>query len=921
MGPVLRLQRQCLHRHVASLAPPHDKRGGFFVARMGGEGLPVAIELAAVYVPVIPSLKGTAATIQRELGGVDVAGVGKKLGGSLGSTIADGVGAVGRIGATITATVGAAVAGIALKGGIDRALAIEEAQAKLSGLGHSASSVSQIMADALSAVKGTAFGLGEAATIAASAVAAGVAPGQDLARYLKITADTASIAGQSLGDLGSVMNNVTTLGSAYNDSLQILAQKGLPIYQWLSEAMRVSTAEVKQLASEGKVSSEVFLAAIERNVSGAALAAGSTFTGALANVRAALGRVGAAAASPVLNGLRDTFNALIPVVDKVAASLAPLFETFAGKVAAAAPVVIAAFAAMGDGIAGLASGGLGQLGPIFAALGPILAGAIAPLLAGLPVIGKLFAGLTPQFGIIVGLVAALLAASPELRAALGELGGAFLSLLQGVMPQITAILGAVLGLFPILGGALAAVVSAVAGAVTWLSQFGDVLVPLAIGVAAGVVAFKLWTGAIAAWRAATIAATAVQAAFNLVMNANPIMLIITAIAALVAGLVYFFTQTELGKAIWAEFTRFLGEAWTNIVNVATTVFTALGDFFSGVWNGIVTAVTTAWNAIVAFLTPVFNFIGALISTYIQIYVNIFMVFAAVLITIWNAIVNVVTTVWNAIVGFLTPIITWIVDFIVGYFTTLWNFWSGVWNAISSFFTGLWNGMVSFVTGVVLQVIQAVMGPVQALSAWWAGIWNSISSFFSGIWDGMVGAVGNAIGAIGNVVGTIFDRVMSAFGDIGTWLLDSGAALIQGFIDGITGMIGAVGDAVGGVIDWARGFFPNSPAKRGPLSGSGWVKLRHSGAAVMEQWGLGFGDAGALEASLATTFSAPDVPGSLSRSAAVSSGRADAGGLPKELVIVDADRQLIGRMQVEADGRVSSYARAEDTKWSSGGKSL
>ena len=41
---------------------------------------------------------------------------------------------------------------------------------------------------------------------------------------------------------------------------------------------------------------------------------------------------------------------------------------------------------------------------------------------------------------------------------------------------------------------------------------------------------------------------------------NPIMLIVTAVGALVAGLVYFFTQTELGQAIWAEFTRFLGEA-------------------------------------------------------------------------------------------------------------------------------------------------------------------------------------------------------------------------------------------------------------------------------------------------------------------------------------------------------------------------
>src|SRR5690606_5656008 len=97
-------------------------------------------------------------------------------------------------------TAGAALSASLVKG-FGRLTAIEEAQAKLTGLGHSAESVRTIMDNALASVKGTAFGLDEAATVAASAVAAGIKPGQDLRRVLGLVADTSSIAGSSMGEM------------------------------------------------------------------------------------------------------------------------------------------------------------------------------------------------------------------------------------------------------------------------------------------------------------------------------------------------------------------------------------------------------------------------------------------------------------------------------------------------------------------------------------------------------------------------------------------------------------------------------------------------------------------------------------------------------------------------------------------------
>ncbi|MDP1097765.1 hypothetical protein Q6288_27150, partial [Klebsiella quasipneumoniae] len=90
--------------------------------------------------------------------------------------------------------------------GMARVVAIDDAKGKLAGLGHTAEGVTTIMDSALASVKGTAFGLGDAAGIAASAVAAGIKPGEELTKYLTLTGDAATIAGSSLEEMGSIFN-------------------------------------------------------------------------------------------------------------------------------------------------------------------------------------------------------------------------------------------------------------------------------------------------------------------------------------------------------------------------------------------------------------------------------------------------------------------------------------------------------------------------------------------------------------------------------------------------------------------------------------------------------------------------------------------------------------------------------------------
>jgi len=103
------------------------------------------------------------------------------------------------------------------------------------------------------------------------------------------------------------------------------------------------------------------------------------------------------------------------------------------------------------------------------------------------------------------------------------------------------------------------------------------------------VAFLVVAGAIKTYnivmgvmQTVTAIATAAQWALNVAMDANPIGIIIVAIGALVAALVYFFTQTDVGKKAWSDFVSFISDSLKNI-----------GKFFSDTWQGVV----KGWNAV------------------------------------------------------------------------------------------------------------------------------------------------------------------------------------------------------------------------------------------------------------------------------------------------------------------------------------
>lgn len=248
-------------------------------------------ELGTGYISIIPEVSKISPEIAKALDGAD--GVAEKKGHSLGGKISSGIGKTLKVGAaSVGVAAGGAIAG-GLAKGMGRLTAIENAQAKLTGLGNSSRDVSMIMDNALASVKGTSYGLDAAATTAAMAVAAGIKPGKELEQVLKTTADTAGIAGASMDEMGAIFGSVAARGKLQGDDLMQLTSRGVPVLQMLADQMGITAAEASDMVSKGQIDFATFEKALRENVGGAALEAGNTFEGAFKNMGAAAGRAAA----------------------------------------------------------------------------------------------------------------------------------------------------------------------------------------------------------------------------------------------------------------------------------------------------------------------------------------------------------------------------------------------------------------------------------------------------------------------------------------------------------------------------------------------------------------------------------------------------------------------------------------------------
>lgn len=147
-----------------------------------------------------------------------------------------------------------------------------------------------------------------------------------------------------------------------------------------------------------------------------------------------------------------------------------------------------------------------------------------------------------------------------------------------------------------------------------------------------------------------------------------------------------------------------------------------------------------------------------------------------------------------------------------------------------------------VPDLVNRIVWLLAGlSLRALSAL-GGIAKRLGGVMEGAATRMIQATITGLRAVVSWIGDLPDRVVTALGDLGATLYHSGASLIGGFVSGMVSKLDLVKETTTSILGSVKDYFPNSPAKKGPFSGSGWTF--HSGVATARDY------AGGLDASRA-----------------------------------------------------------------------
>lgn len=710
--------------------------------------------------------------------------------------------------------VGAATAlgGIALVKGWSRLTGIDTAQAKLMGLGHDAKNVELIMTSALDAVRGTSYGMDEAATTAASAVAAGIKPGKELTRYLSLTGDAAAIAGANLAEMGPVFNKIQTSNKAYNDSLGQLSDRGLPIYQWLAKEAGVAEEAVFKMASDGEVSSKMFLKAIENNIGGAAKIMGeNSFTAALSNIWASVSRIGAnfldaggeaggffSTVKPLLTDFTNSLGKVEGKAAELGSKFGEAFNSFLDK----AKELKAKFDELSAPVQNLILKG-GAIGAAIAiGIGPAIA--IAGTLAtGIGAIVSAFGAVLTPVGLVIAAIvgigvafAAAMVKSESFREKvfgvfekIKSLWESFPQIWQSAQEKIGQIFDNFAPVFETFKNSFMNLKDSIFPIWESLKDLWNSLIPI-ISLVGATVGAILVTGYGIAISVFNGVVSALGPLINAVLNLVDIIVnVVNVIVALLTG--DFAGAWDYIKQIGSSTADFFKNLFTGLVNFVMSFVDSIVGFFHGLYmtlvgNSIIpdmvreiidwfrNMVTLAVNVIkpiVAFFKTTVASIKAAVGTIVSFFADTF-----------TKAYQTSTRIFSGIVSFVGSSISKI---------------RAVINTLSSAVSAVFSKVYSIASSAMNRVKGIFVKVFSAIKSSWSGLTGMVSNIFSGISSNMQRLVNQVKGFVNGVIGGINSAI--------------------GLINKIPGVsISPIPQLARGTDDWGGGFARMNEGGRGEL---------------------------------------------------------------------------------------------------------
>ena len=360
-----------------------------------------------------------------------------------------------------------------------------------------------------------------------------------------------------------------------------------------------------------------------------------------------------------------------------------------------------------------------------------------------------------------------------------------------------------------------------------------------------------------AWSTATKMATAVQGAFNAVIAANPIGAIAVGVAAFVAALAWFFTQTEAGRKAWAAFTSFLSSAWQSVVSFVTSLGQNIANFFTQTipnaiqsviqWfqqlpsaigtalSNLITSIGTwavsfgqsALQAGQQFVSNIANFLTNLPAT-----IAYWLAYGITFVVLWAAqlgsqaisagqqflanlgtfFVQLPGNIWNWLTSTVASVASWAAQMGANALSAGSRFLSNVGTFISQLPANVGSWLSGAVSAAASFVGRMASNAVNAGSRFLSSIGSYISQVPGRIGAGLSGAI-SAVGSFASSMASgalragqqFLSNLVNTLASIPGRMVSIGSQIVHGIISGITGSIGKVGSAIlGGVKDAISG---------------------------------------------------------------------------------------------------------------------
>ena len=305
----------------------------------------------------------------------------------------------------------------------------------------------------------------------------------------------------------------------------------------------------------------------------------------------------------------------------------------------------------------------------------------------------------------------------------------------------------------------------------WVLDNKDTIIAGIVGIGAAFMAWKVVgiiqgiVAATKAWIVATEGMTVAQRVLNLVMNANPIGIVISLITALVAAFVVLWNQSESFREFWIGL-------WEKIKDTAGTVVTAIGEFFSNLWEGI----KSVWSVVTGWFQQIWDGLSQAVSNLVSSITRFFSNAWSNIKKVWSAVIGWFRNIWTGITNVFSAVDSWFSNI----FSQAWNGIKNIWSAVTGFFSGIWSGIKN-----VFSAVGSWFGSI--FSKAWNGIKNAFSpmvNFFSNIWE----SIKNTFSKVGEVVGNaITNTVKEAVNGV----LSTAIKIINGFIGAINAAIGVI----------------------------------------------------------------------------------------------------------------------------------